>query len=115
MSTQRSCLARTPAGPPARFRAPHGARASTIRYGRGVRWRCGGSAGSPIAPPGVGWHAYAMDSGTAVPVRWWQSGLLGIGAGLPMVWAVYTFTAEASDEDLVGGAAPSARKPRGAG
>ncbi|WP_238009027.1 hypothetical protein KZZ52_20785 [Dactylosporangium sp. AC04546] len=35
-------------------------------------------------------------------VKWWQSGLVGIGAGLPMVWAVWAFTADVSAVDGLG-------------
>jgi hypothetical protein len=43
-----------------------------------------------------------MDHGAAA-VRWWQSGLLGIGAGVPIVIAVCVFTAEVSAMGGLGG------------
>jgi hypothetical protein len=44
-----------------------------------------------------------MDHGAAAPFTWWQSGLLGIGAGLPVVWAVCAFAADVSAAGGLGG------------
>jgi hypothetical protein len=44
-----------------------------------------------------------MDHGGAASITWWQSGLLGLGAGLPVVWAVCAFAADLSSAGGLGG------------
>ncbi|WP_327002063.1 hypothetical protein OHA72_44130 [Dactylosporangium sp. NBC_01737] len=44
-----------------------------------------------------------MDRWVPVPVTSWQSGLLGVGAGLPVVWAVCAFAPDLSAAGGLGG------------
>ncbi|MGI5174960.1 hypothetical protein ACQEVZ_01310 [Dactylosporangium sp. CA-152071] len=57
-----------------------------------------------VARSDAGWQAGAMDHEATAPViRWWRSGLIGVGAAMPMVVTVYANAADVSAMDGVGG------------